>query len=177
MSGTLLAGLMFGLMLVLMAVRIPVALSMFLVGSAGYLTLVGLAPYLNYLKATPYFLFSNYTLSVIPLFILMGALAEQSGISRALFTAANSLLTACGLNLSHFIYNRVIQRQAEPSLQPVQTYRVGRRLLDPVRDYCAFRQLHAKGEITLKAWVASLLHRQTFAYFSMTDPLPAVACT
>ncbi|MBL8703589.1 MAG: TRAP transporter large permease [Rhodospirillales bacterium] len=92
MSGTMLAGLMFGLMLVLMAVRIPVALSMFLVGSAGYLTLVGLTPYLNYLKATPYFLFSNYTLSVIPLFILMGALAEQSGISRALFTAANSLV-------------------------------------------------------------------------------------
>ncbi len=92
MSGTVLAGLMFGLMLVLMAVRIPVALSMFLVGSAGYLTLVGLTPYLNYLKATPYFLFSNYTLSVIPLFILMGALAEQSGISRALFTAANSLV-------------------------------------------------------------------------------------
>lgn len=92
MSGTLLAGLMFALMLVLMAVRIPVALSMFLVGSAGYLTLVGLTPYLNYLKSTPYFLFSNYTLSVIPLFILMGALAEQSGISRALFTAANSVV-------------------------------------------------------------------------------------
>ena len=52
MSGTVLAGLMFGLMLALMAVRIPVALSMFLVGSAGYLTLVGLTPYLNYLKAT-----------------------------------------------------------------------------------------------------------------------------
>jgi len=92
MSGTALAALMFAVMLGMMAIRIPVALSMFLVGSTGYITLVGLAPYLNYLKSTPYFLFSNYTLSVIPLFILMGALTEQSGISRALFTAANALV-------------------------------------------------------------------------------------
>ncbi|MCC6471408.1 MAG: TRAP transporter large permease [Alphaproteobacteria bacterium] len=92
MSGTLLAIVMFALMLVLMAVRVPVALAMFLVGSAGYLSIMGLAPYLSYLKSTPYFLLSNYSLSVIPLFILMGALAEQSGISRSLFTAANALI-------------------------------------------------------------------------------------
>ena len=40
------------------------------------------AVFLNYMKSTPYFLFSNYTLSVIPLFILMGAFAERSGLSR-----------------------------------------------------------------------------------------------
>jgi C4-dicarboxylate transporter DctM subunit len=48
-------------------------------GSAGYAWLGGWPTFLNYLKATPYHLFSNYTLSVIPLFILMGALAEKSG--------------------------------------------------------------------------------------------------
>lgn len=90
MSGTTLSFVLFAVMLALMAVRVPVALAMFVVGSIGYLDLVGLAPYLNYLKSTPYFLFSNYTLSVIPLFILMGALAEQSGISRALFNATNA---------------------------------------------------------------------------------------
>ncbi len=34
--------------------------------------------FLNYVKTTPFFLFANYTMTVIPLFILMGALAEQS---------------------------------------------------------------------------------------------------
>ena len=43
-------------------------------------------------RSTPYYLFSNYTLSVIPLFILMGAFAERSGPRRALFTAANALV-------------------------------------------------------------------------------------
>ncbi len=44
------------------------------------------------MKSTPYFLFSNYTLSVIPLFILMGAFAERSGLSQDLFRAASALV-------------------------------------------------------------------------------------
>lgn len=44
------------------------------------------------MKTTPYHLFANYTLSVIPLFILMGALAEKSGLSTALFRAAAAFL-------------------------------------------------------------------------------------
>ena len=43
------------------------------------------------MKTNPYYQFANYTLSVIPLFILMGALAEQSGISTSLFRAARGL--------------------------------------------------------------------------------------
>jgi TRAP-type C4-dicarboxylate transport system permease large subunit len=46
----------------------------------------------NYLKTTPYHLFANYTLSVIPLFILMGSLAERGGLARDLFAAANALI-------------------------------------------------------------------------------------
>ncbi len=42
----------------------------------------------NYMKTNTYHQFANYTLSVIPLFILMGALAERAGIARALFQAA-----------------------------------------------------------------------------------------
>jgi tripartite ATP-independent transporter DctM subunit len=44
------------------------------------------------MNSTPFYLFSNYTLSVIPLFILMGAIAERSGLSTRLFTAAASLV-------------------------------------------------------------------------------------
>jgi C4-dicarboxylate transporter, DctM subunit len=79
-------------MLVLIAVRMPVGLAMLATGSLGYIWLAGLGPFLNYMKSTPYYLFSNYTLSVIPLFILMGALAERSGLSTKLFNAGASLL-------------------------------------------------------------------------------------
>jgi C4-dicarboxylate transporter, DctM subunit len=88
--GLALAG--FAAMLALIAVRLPVGLAMFVVGSLGYLHFTSLPIFLNYLKTTPYFLFSNYTLSVIPLFILMGALAERSGLSQDLFRAASALV-------------------------------------------------------------------------------------
>jgi C4-dicarboxylate transporter DctM subunit len=89
MSGLGVAALGFGAMLALIALRMPVALAMLSVGSAGYIYLTGWLPFLNYLKSTPYYLFSNYTLSVIPLFILMGAFAERSGLSTDLFRAAS----------------------------------------------------------------------------------------
>ena len=92
MSGMLVAGLGFAAMLFLIAIRMPVGLAMLLTGSAGYIHFAGLPTFLSYMNSTPYYLFSNYTLSVIPLFILMGALAERSGLSTKLFTAAASLI-------------------------------------------------------------------------------------
>jgi C4-dicarboxylate transporter, DctM subunit len=87
---TALAG--FVVMLILMVLRIPVALAMLLVGAGGYAYLAGSLPLLNLIKTTPYYLFGNYTLSVIPLFILMGAFAERAGMSEALFKAANAFV-------------------------------------------------------------------------------------
>jgi tripartite ATP-independent transporter DctM subunit len=92
MTGPLIAALAFPVMLVLMALRMPVGLAMFAVGGAGYVMLTGWLPFLAYMKSTPYYLFSNYTLSVIPLFILMGALAEQGGLSQRLFAAADAFI-------------------------------------------------------------------------------------
>ena len=89
MSGLAVAGLAFLIMLGLIALRMPVALAMLSVGSAGYIYLTGWLPFLNYMKSTPYYLFSNYTLSVIPRFVLMGAFAERSGLSTDLFRAAS----------------------------------------------------------------------------------------
>ena len=79
-------------MLALIALRMPVGLAMLATGSAGYLAIAGAPGFLNYMKSTPYFLFSNYTLSVIPLFILMGAFAERSGLSQDLFRAASAVV-------------------------------------------------------------------------------------
>lgn len=92
MSGVAIAVLGFAGMLGLIALRMPVGLSMLVVGSIGYIHLAGIGPFLNYMKTTPYFLFGNYTFSVIPLFILMGALAERSGLSTRLFQAASGLI-------------------------------------------------------------------------------------
>ncbi len=82
----------FGVLLALIALRAPVGLAMLLVGMGGYVHILDWTALGNYLKTTPYHLFANYTLSVIPLFILMGALAERGGLARDLFAAANALI-------------------------------------------------------------------------------------
>jgi len=92
MSGVGIAAIGFLSMLVLIGIRMPVGLAMLTTGSAGYISIAGWPAFLSYMKTTPYFLFSNYTLSVIPLFILMGAFAERSGLSQELFRAASALV-------------------------------------------------------------------------------------
>jgi len=92
MSGFSLAITGFVVMLALMALRLPIGLAMLVVGSAGYVQLNGLEPFLNYIRTTPYQIFANYTLSVIPLFVLMGAFAERSGLAGDLFKAASAFV-------------------------------------------------------------------------------------
>ena len=94
MSGTTVALLGFAAMLAMIALRCPIGLSMLLVGSGGYVWLhpSGMTAFFGYMKTNPYHQFANYTLSVIPLFILMGALAERAGIASALFKAAERAL-------------------------------------------------------------------------------------
>ena len=86
------AAIGFAALLGLIALRCPVGLAMLLVGAGGYLWIVDWTVLMNYLKTTPWHLFANYTLSIIPLFILMGALAERGGLARDLFDAANALV-------------------------------------------------------------------------------------
>jgi tripartite ATP-independent transporter DctM subunit len=88
MSGVSIALAGFAIMLGLMVLRAPIGLAMLLVGAAGYMTLSSPLAFFGYMKTNAYHQFANYTLSVIPLFILMGALAERAGIARALFKSA-----------------------------------------------------------------------------------------
>lgn len=88
-SGTLVILTLFALV-VLLAFRVPIAFAMFLTGAIGYWFQSGLTPLLAYLKSAPYASLSSYSLSVVPLFLLMGQLATHSGMSRALFNAANA---------------------------------------------------------------------------------------
>jgi C4-dicarboxylate transporter DctM subunit len=92
MSGIAIAAIGFAVMLGLIAIRMPIGLAMLVVGGAGYVHFTSTAGFLNYIKTTPYHLFSNYTLSVIPLFVLMGSIAERTGLSVSLFRAAGTLV-------------------------------------------------------------------------------------
>ena len=82
----------FGLLFLLLALRAPVGVALLIAGAIGYLWILDVSTLLNFLKTTPYHLFANYTLSVIPLFIAMGAIAERAGLARDLFVAANALV-------------------------------------------------------------------------------------
>ncbi len=92
MSPTTLGLIMFGGMLLLMAVRVPIAAAMFIPGALGYWALTNETALLNQLKGTAVARLTVYDLSVIPLFLLMGQFATQGGLSRALFQAAAALL-------------------------------------------------------------------------------------
>lgn len=92
MDALTLAVLLFAVMLVLMAARVPIAAAMFIAGAVGYMAQAGWMPFANHLKSYAYGRFSSYDLSVIPLFLLMGQFATQGGLSRALFNFANALL-------------------------------------------------------------------------------------
>ena len=82
----------FAVMLVLMAVRVPIAVAMFGAGTVGYIMQSGWLPFANFLNTQSFARFASYDLSVIPLFILMGNFATQGGISKALFQFAAGIM-------------------------------------------------------------------------------------
>jgi tripartite ATP-independent transporter DctM subunit len=92
MSALSLAMTIFGIMLVLMAVRVPIAVAMFGAGTVGYLMQSGWGAYASFINTQAFARFASYDLSVIPLFILMGNFATQGGISKALFQFAAGIM-------------------------------------------------------------------------------------
>ena len=73
--------------------RAPIGLAMLLCGIGGlYLALGGPTMFMAKLKSETYSTFSSYSLSIIPMFLLMGQFATLSGMSSALFKAAESWL-------------------------------------------------------------------------------------
>lgn len=83
-------GLLFGICLILITLRMPVAIAMFMVGSFGFISLAGLQAFLGLLNTGPFGRVSGYTLSVLPLFLLMGQFAVRAGLGRSLFNSARA---------------------------------------------------------------------------------------
>ena len=83
----------FPVLLLLIFLRIPIGLAMLLCGFVGTWLIMGsTAPILSRLKFETYSTFSSYSLSIIPLFLLMGQFASLGGMSQSLFKAANAWL-------------------------------------------------------------------------------------
>lgn len=93
MSGIALALFSFVVLLLLVFLRIPIALAMFLVGVGGttYVTGSPLAV-LSSLKSLSFDTFASYSLTIVPLFLLMGQFAARAGLSESLFRVADAFL-------------------------------------------------------------------------------------
>ncbi len=86
------AGLLgFAAMFALMLLRVPIAVSMGLVGLCG-LGLMRSWPAAMSSAASEFIDIGTYTLSVVPLFVLMGNFVTRAGMSRDLYQAAYSLI-------------------------------------------------------------------------------------
>ena len=77
----------FVVMFALMAVRVPIGIAMGIVGVAGFALLTKFSTAMNLLATVPLSVLTDYNLSVIPMFVLMGAFASHAGMSRELYGA------------------------------------------------------------------------------------------
>lgn len=73
----------------LLGLGVPVAAALGVLGVLGLYISVGPQFALSFLETLPYHFIANYGWAVLPLFVLMGTLAESSGITMRMFKAAN----------------------------------------------------------------------------------------
>ncbi|MBB6262552.1 tripartite ATP-independent transporter DctM subunit [Paenochrobactrum gallinarii] len=108
----------FGILLVLIVFRAPIALAMAITGLAGVWLLRDFNTLFYLLGTVPVDVLSNYSLSTLPLFILMGNVAAKSGMSTVLFDAFSLLCSRMkgGLAISTIITSGAFSAAAGSSL-------------------------------------------------------------
>ncbi len=83
----------FPALMVLIFLRVPIGLAMFLTGLAGLIIVTdGTNMAFSRLKNETFTTFSSYSLTIVPMFLLMGHFATLGGMSSALFKAAEGFL-------------------------------------------------------------------------------------
>lgn len=83
----------FPALMILIFLRVPIGLAMFLVGLIGLSIVTGSTNVaFGRLKSETFTTFSSYSLSIVPMFLLMGHFATLGGMSTALFKAAEGFL-------------------------------------------------------------------------------------
>jgi tripartite ATP-independent transporter DctM subunit len=78
----------FIIMVVLILIRVPVAVSLGVVGIGGMIVTFGFSKAVSICGTLPYSKMASHTLAVIPLFYFMGDLAREAGIARDAFNTA-----------------------------------------------------------------------------------------
>ncbi len=81
-----------GILLLLLVLRVPVALAMIAVSFGGIAMLLGFQPALGIITSTPYSFVASWTMSAVPMFLLMGFVAFHAGLTTTLFEAAKAIL-------------------------------------------------------------------------------------
>ena len=92
MSGTLAGALGFAAVLALIAMRVPVAIAMGVVGAVGYGLVFGWSTLGFVLGRAPFESVYPDSLTVVPLFIMMGVFAAHGGLSRSLYNLVTALI-------------------------------------------------------------------------------------
>tara|TARA_E500000178_G_scaffold350006_1_gene408068 strand:+ start:747 stop:2054 length:1308 start_codon:yes stop_codon:yes gene_type:complete len=92
MSGLEQGGLAFVGLLLMLSIGVPVGFALASVAAIGLYLSVGSTFVLTTFKTTPYTLASDYTFVVVPMFVLMGAIAGRAGIIGDLYFAAQAML-------------------------------------------------------------------------------------
>lgn len=82
-----------GLMLVLMFLSVPVAISLAVPSVIGVYAISGIPAASNVLSTGPFNAVSNWTLSVVPMFIFMGMLLSESGMTTKIYRATDRWFT------------------------------------------------------------------------------------
>ncbi|SDE03142.1 TRAP transporter, DctM subunit [Paracoccus isoporae] len=89
-----------GAFFLLLAMRVPIAIAMSIVGLIGGAAINGWATTLFVVGDLPFAATFPYGLSVVPLFVLMGTLALHTGLSRNLYDAGSAAFGSCRGGLS-----------------------------------------------------------------------------
>jgi len=90
-------------LIVLFLFRLPVGFALALVGILGFGYLVSPEAGFGILARDVFHIFSSYSLTVIPMFVLMGSIASASGMSRRLYEASYNCCWLCWLRCHMWI--------------------------------------------------------------------------
>lgn len=88
MDGYWLGIIGFAAVLILVALEFPVGIVLGLVGSVGIFWQIGFRPVSGILSSTPFEFSASWSLSAIPLFLLMGSIIQRSGLATKIYDAA-----------------------------------------------------------------------------------------
>ncbi len=77
---------------VLLALRVPVAIALIGVSFGGVAWMLGLTPAIGIIANTPFSFIASWTLSAVPMFLLMGFISYHAGLTAGLFEAAKAVL-------------------------------------------------------------------------------------